>query len=402
MDYSYIAYTKDRKLVKGKIAAGNEQEANNLLGYGGYQVVNLKAYQPFLDIKKLNFSFTKVSTREMLMFSRQLALLIQSGVDVVNALELLGKQMNNRLFKKVIADVVADVREGKSLSVALGNHPEVFPRVYFRAIAAGEQAGTLDEILRQMAEFLERSEEAKKKLKSALSYPIFVLLVAVVVVIILTVFVLPTFIDMFNSIGSQLPFVTRLLVMLSEFMTHYGLYAILALVVAAVIGYFYTRTERGKYQLDKLVLRLPVIGNIMQLNELSYCCRIMSMLFRVGLPPAEIMNMAVQGTNNKIMAESLAGVQEEMLRGEGLSRPMSRRKIFLPLMVQMASVGEETGNLPNSMDTVARTYEMDADERTKAAIGLIQPVMTLVIGAVVVFIAVAMVSAIFGIYQEYK
>lgn len=402
MDYAYIAYTKDRKLVRGKIAAKNEQEAASLLGYGGYQVVNLKASPAFFDFKKLSLSFTRVSSREILMFSRQLALLIQSGVDVVSSLELLQKQMSNRAFYNVIGEVVADVREGKPLSTALGRHPTVFPRMYHRAIAAGEQAGNMDEILRQMADFLERSVEAKKRLRAALTYPVFVMVVAVAVVTILTVFVLPTFIRMFETIGGNLPMATRLLVFLSKFMTSYGLYILLFLLVAAGIGFAYARTPKGKYQWDKLFLRLPVIGNIVQLNELSYCSRIMALLFKVGLPPAEILTMAIQGTSNKIMAESLTGVQEEMIRGEGLSRPMAQRKIFLPLMVQMAGVGEETGSLPGSLETVARTYEMDAEERTRAAIGLVQPVMTLVIGGAVVFVAVALVSAIFGLYSQFN
>ena len=168
----------------------------------------------------------------------------------------------------------------------------------------------------------------------------------------------------------------------------------------AVIGFVYIRTPAGKYQWDKLSLRLPVVGRILLLNELSRCCRTISLLFKVGLPLPEILAMATQGTNNKTMAEALNGVQQDLIRGEGLSKPMTRRSIFLPLMVQMVGVGEETGNLDNTMATVAQSYEVESDDRTEAAVGLIQPVITVVMGLLVAFVAIAMVSAMYGIYGQ--
>ena len=170
--------------------------------------------------------------------------------------------------------------------------------------------------------------------------------------------------------------------------------------MAAVFGFTYIRTPAGKYQWDKLSLRLPIIGRILLLNELSRCCRTISLLFKVGLPLPEILAMASQGTNNKTMAEALNGVQQDLIRGEGLSKPMSRRSIFLPLMVQMVGVGEETGNLDNTMATVALSFEVDADDRTSTAVGLIQPVITIAIGLVVAWIAIALVSAMYGVYGQ--
>jgi type IV pilus assembly protein PilC len=162
----------------------------------------------------------------------------------------------------------------------------------------------------------------------------------------------------------------------------------------------YVRTSKGKYQFDKLVMRLPVIGRIAVLNELSRFGRTMALLFKVGLPLPEIMSLVVQNTGNTVVAEALAGVQRDLMRGEGLSKPMGKRALFLPLMVQMVSVGEETGNLDATLSTVAETYEIEADDRTSAAISMIQPAMTVVIGVVIAFIALTMVTAMYSLYGQ--
>ncbi len=400
MDYAYVAYNKERRLVRGKVSAPNEQTAANILNYGGYQVVNLKATPPLIDIGRLMAYFSPVSPRDILMLSRQLALLISSGIDIVASLELLQGQATNHTLKSAIGEIVTDLRNGKSLSTALSRHPSIFPAMYYRSIAAGEQGGSLDVILRQMADFLERTITTRKNVQGAMAYPAFLLIGSIIVVLILATFVLPSFTTLFESFGAKLPATTRILLDLVGWFGHYGVYVIAMVVAAVIAGYIYIRTPVGKYQWDRLSFSLPVLGRINLLNELSYCCRIVALLFRVGLPLPEILNLAIHGTTNKFMAEALTGVHRELVRGEGLSRPMSHRKVFLPLMVQMIAVGEETGRLDTSLITVAESYEMEAEDRTRLAIGLIQPTMTIVIGGVVTFVAVSLVSAMHGMYGQ--
>jgi type IV pilus assembly protein PilC len=251
-----------------------------------------------------------------------------------------------------------------------------------------------------MADYIERIVIVEKKIKNAMTYPLVVAFVAILVVGILVTFVLPTFAGLFGAFGGEMPLATRALIAMTDWLSRFGVYLLGVFIVAAIFGFSYVRTPAGKYQWDKLSLRLPIIGRILLLNELSRCCRTISLLFKVGLPLPEILSMATQGTNNKIMAEALNGVQQDLIRGEGLSKPMSRRSVFLPLMVQMVGVGEETGNLDNTMATVAESFEVDADDRTNAAVGLIQPVITILIGLVVAWIAIAMVSAMYGIYGQ--
>ena len=404
MDYRYVAYTEDRRVVRGKISATSEETATNLLSFSGYHVVSLK---PVASAFKFNtgkllggLSFSRVKPAELVLFSRQLALLLESGSDIVGSLELLRDQVANPTLKKTISGLATDIRGGSSLSAAMSRYPKVFPEIYHRTMAAGEQSGNLEAVLRQMADHLEKKIITEKKIRGALSYPIMMVVVAVVAVIILTTFVLPKFADMYSSFGVELPLPTRILISVSQWATHYGLYVILVILALAGIGYAYLRTSAGKYQWHKLLLGLPVVGRIVLLTELSRCCRTMSLLYRVGLPLPEIMALAIRVSGNKLMAEALTGVREELIQGEGLSKPMARRKLFLPLMVQMVGVGEETGHLDNSLNTVADSYEVEADDRTSSAVGLIQPIMTIAIAVVVGFIALAMVLAMYSIYGQ--
>lgn len=400
MEFQYIAYTSDRKLVKGKLSATDEGAAASLLNYGGYQLVSLKTITPFLNLGSVTGRFSKVKPREIIMFSRQLALLLESGTDIVTALELLQSQSTNRGFKAIIGRVASDIRGGSSLSTALSKHPQAFPEIYHRTIAAGEQGGNMEIVLRQMADYMEKGVLTEKKVKNALKYPMGLAIVAVVVVIILVVFVMPTFIDLYGAFGVELPAATRILLDVSAWLLDYGLFIILAAVAVIIVGYLYRRSPAGRYQWDKLMLSLPVIGRINILNELSRACRTMALLFKVGLPLPEIMSMVIHGSNNKVMVESLTEVQQELIRGQGLSKPMSRNKLFLPLMVQMVGVGEETGNLDSTLNTVAQSYEVESDDRTSSAVGLIQPAMIIGIAVIIGFIAVSLISAMYSIYGQ--
>jgi len=400
MDFTYVAYGKDKKLVKGKLTATSEAVAVKLLNYGGFQVLSVKQVVPFLNLGRLSGLFEKVEPKEVSMFSRQLALLLESGTDIVASLELLQNQVTKRSLKRIIGEVVADIRGGSSLSAAMKKHHRVFPQIYARAIAAGERGGNLEIVLRQMAEFVERRILTEKRIKNALTYPVVVVVVAILVIAVMVAFVLPTFTELYSSFGSDLPLITSIFLSIANWFIDYGLYLLLGLAAVVILVLLYARTPTGGYQWSKLSLRLPVIGRILILSELARACRTISMLFHIGLPLPEVMAMASQGTSNKVVAEAMEEVRRELILGQGLSKPMSRNPLFLPLMVQMAGVGEGTGNLDQTLTTVAESYEMEADDRTSAAVGMIQPIMTVTIGLIVGFIALSLVSAMYSLYGQ--
>ncbi len=400
MDYHYVACSEDNRLVKGRLSAGNEEAAKDMLAYSGYRVLSLKEVTPFFPAQKLTARLSPINPREIVMFSRQLALLLQSGTDVVASLELLQAQVANRTLKKIIAAVVSDVRAGSPLSEALSKHPRAFPPIYHRLVAVGERTGNLEAVLRRAADYIERVATTQKSVKSALVYPAILCLVTIIVIGILVTFVLPAFGSLYASFGVQLPAATRALLAATDWLHHYGLWLLLGIVAVIAAGYAYTKTPAGRYQWGKLALTLPKIGHINLLNELSRCCRSMSLLYGSGLPLPEIMTLVIQGTNNKAMAKALTEVQQAMIAGAGLSGPMTKNKFFMPLMVQMTAVGEETGNLDDTLATVAESYETEADDKTKAMVALITPAMTVFIGLIIGFIVLSLVSAMYSIYGQ--
>jgi type IV pilus assembly protein PilC len=373
-----------------------------MLALAGYRVVTLKTVTPFFPTffptAKISALFARINPNEVIMSTRQLAMLIESGTDVVASLELLQAQTTNRNFKKIIGEIVSDIRAGIPLSQAMRKHPRAFPPAYHRLVAIGERTGNLEAVLRRAADYMERIVTTQKNVRNALIYPAFVFVIAVIVIIVMLTFVFPVFAGLYRSFDVQLPAITRVFIAASDWVRSYGLYLLLGIVVAIVAAYLYTRTPRGKYQWGKLLLTLPQIGRINLLNELSRCCRSIALLYGSGLALPEIVTLVTESTNNKAMQESLTNVRQSMIAGEGLSAPMKRDKLFLPLMVQMTAVGEATGNLDNTLTAAAEAYEAEADDKTKTMISLITPAMTLIIGAIVALLALTLFSTLYSIY----
>jgi type IV pilus assembly protein PilC len=388
MEYRYLGYNEERQIVKGRVTAAGEEAAMDMLANIGYKVVNLKPVTSFLPDMGQLFK-GKVKQAELITFSRQLALLIESGVGIVQSLELLQAQTNNKEFKRVLIEVVTELRSGSSFSVALSKYPHVFSSIYSKMVGVGEQTGGLEGVLRNLADYIERESGAMKKLKTALTYPSIVLGLSVVVGVILVVVVLPPIVNMFSSLGGELPLPTRMLLWTVDVMDQYGLFILISVLGIGIVGFMYSRSESGRYLKDKLMLRLPILGKVTLLAELSRSCRSLSLLFKAGLPLPEVMTLTSDATGNRVIANAFDGVEQDMLRGEGLSKPLRRRKVFLPLMVEMAKVGEETGNLDEVLIVVAQNYEIEADSRVQTILSMIEPAMTVMVGLGVGFLALS-------------
>lgn len=388
MEYKYLGYNDEMQIIKGRISAIGEQAALDMLGNIGYRIVNLKPITSFLPDTGTLFK-ARVKQAELTTFSRQLALLIESGVGIVHSLELLQVQTNNKEFKRVLIEVVSELRGGSSFSAALSKYPHVFSTIYSKMVGVGEQTGGLESVLRNLADFIERESGAIKKLKTALTYPCIVLGLSVVVGFILITVVLPPIVGMFSSLGGELPIPTKILLWLVDTMSQYGLFLFIILIGTGLVGFMYSRTPSGRLLKDKIMLKLPVIGKVVVLGELSRSCRSLSLLFKAGLPLPEVMTLTAQASGNRIIASALNEVEQDMLNGEGLSRPLRRRKVFLPLMVEMTKVGEETGNLDEVLIVVAQNYEIEADSRVQTILSMVEPAMTVMVGLGVGFLALS-------------
>lgn len=400
MLYQYIACSESGEIVKGKITAISEEAISEMLSYAGYRLINLRPFVPFLSLGKLTAQFFPVKPGEVLMLFRQLALLIESGVNIVTSLELLKEQITNRTLKKVVTEVISDIRAGNQLSVAMSRHPEVFSPLSCRSLSIGEQTGGLEMMLRQVADYTEKEIVTRKGIKGALMYPAIALIVTAVVVGVLMFFVLPAFAGFYADLGAKLPAITSVMLSASVILKKYYLQMLLGIFGLIAISLIYLRTADGKYNLDKIMLRIPILGKVRHLNELARCSRSISLLYTAGLPLTEIMPLVIQGCSNRVMAQALYSVQTEMLKGEGLAKPMSNNRLFLPMMVQMVKVGEETGSLDTSLQAVAQNYEVEAQDKTKSLISMIQPVMTIFIAGIVGIIALSMVSAMYSMYGQ--
>ncbi len=395
MQFTYVGYTRDKQLIKGTISAVDEATAQDMLSNIGYKLVSLKVITPFLpDLS--NFFQGNVKSSEMILFSKQLALLLESGLGIVQSLELLQAQVNDAVLRKSLIQVITDLRSGSALSVALSKHPHVFSRIYQKMVAVGEQTGGLEGVLRSLAIYAERQNATISKLKTALTYPAIVVCVGILVGILMTTVVLPPIVNMFTQLGGELPITTKLLLAVVGFMNSYGLYVSIALLALVLLAYLYSKSVSGRYYRDLLMLKLPVVGRLYLLTELARCSRNMSLLFRAGLPLPEIMTLTAQSSGNVVVTLALNAVEKDMLKGEGLSAPMRKRKVFLPLMVEMVKVGEATGTLDNTLITVAENYEMEADGRTQTLVSMIEPIMTIIIGIAVGFLALSIFMPLYS------
>jgi type IV pilus assembly protein PilC len=370
------------------------------LAYAGYRVISLKPRAQPLSLGELTARFSRIKPAEVILFYRQLALLLEAGINIITALELLRGETSKRYLKKILGQVISELRSGNQLSAALAKYPKTFYPIHCRLLSVGERTGNPETMLRQIADYLERHVTMTKRIKGALRYPIIVGAVAVVVVVLLITFVFPAFESLYSSLGTELPAVSKMVFGFIGRLRGWGMYILLAALAVVGVLLVYMKSASGKYQMHRLLLKLPLVGRVMHLNQLASCCRNISLLYDAGLPLTEIMPQVIQACGNSAMAKALTDVQQDMIQGEGLSKPMEKNSIFLPMMVQMVKVGEETGNLNVSLSAAAQSYETEAEDRTSSLISFIQPAMTGVIGLIVAFIAISLFSAIYSIYGQ--
>ncbi len=396
ISYRYVAATSQGKLVKGTIKAVNEISAERLLVEQGYHPISLEVAPSMFSLEEALPTLFRVKPRDVIIFSRQLATLLRSGISLLPALEILqGQVTTSRAFKRILGAITEDLRSGSSFSQAISKHPKAFGDIYSRTIAVGEKSGNLEMVLHRMADYYEKQGAIAKKIGGALAYPIMVLGVGVVVVIVLMVVVMPQLLGMFTSMNVELPLPTRILIGITNVFTNYQLHLLIAGVLLAILVLWLVKQPSGRRLLDRLRLTVPIIGPPTLMGELARFSRTTSVLVSAGLNLQEIMEMIPQSSNNKVIRDALNQVNEGLLLGEGLSVPMSRIDIFPPLLVQMVAVGEESNTLDFTLGVVADFYEATAEEKTSAMVGMIGPISTIVIALLVGFIALSVLMPMY-------
>ena len=344
----------------------------------------------------------KVKLKELAVFSRQFSTMISSGLSLLRSLNILAEQTESKSLSKVVTEVRKDVESGTALSVALARHPKVFSRLYVAMIRAGETGGVLDTVLVQLAETLEKQVHLKQKIKSAMTYPVVVFVMVILIVAAMLIFIVPTFTNLYADLGGTLPVPTRILIAASKIVSKFAP-ILLGLGIAGAWGFRrYVATERGRYLLDVVLLRAPVFGPLVHKVALTRFSRTLAVLMRSGVPILQALEIVSETVGNKVLGRAVLDVQRSVKEGESIAKPLSSHKVFPPMVVQMLAVGEETGALDTMLSKVADFYDQEVEATVEALTSLIEPLLIAFMGSAVGGMVVSLYLPMFQIINLIK
>ncbi|MBT8094244.1 MAG: type II secretion system F family protein [Gammaproteobacteria bacterium] len=382
---------RNGKKVKGKSVANDEAAVRADLRRQGVVPTRIRKQR-----KSMFAAGGKIATGDIAIFSRQLATMLAAGIPLVQAFEIVSNGHENAAMQKLILGIKGDVEGGTSLAEALAKQPLYFDDLFVNLVEAGEQAGALEALLDKVATYKEKTEALKKKIKKALTYPAAVLVVAFVVTTILLIFVIPSFEDLFQGFGADLPTFTRMVIDLSSFVRTQG--AIIAILIGAAIGsffYFKKRSRAFRHFLDRLTLKIPVIGTIMMKASIARYARTLSTMFAAGVPLVEAMDSVAGATGNIIYEQGVLQIRDEVATGQRLQQAMENTDLFPNMVIQMIAVGEESGSLDEMSAKVADFYEEEVDNAVDNLSSLLEPMIMAILGVLVGGLVVAMYLPIF-------
>jgi type IV pilus assembly protein PilC len=393
--YSWEGKTSKGAIKKGEIEAPSEAAVRIQLRQQNIIPTKISSKKKDLNIG-LPFLKKKVKQRAIAIFTRQLATMIDAGLPLVQSLEILSSQQDNKVFKEIIREIKEDVEAGSTFAGALKKHSIAFNELYTNLVVAGEEGGILDTILNRLAAYIEKAEALKKKVKSALIYPTTIFVVAVGVVMILMIFVIPVFESMFKSAGSSLPLPTQITVMVSNFVKN--VYYIL--IPGMIVGFFllkkYYQTEKGKTVIDRLLLKLPVFGSLFQKIAVARFSRTLGTLVSSGVPILDGLNIVSRTSGNKIIEAAIINARASIREGETIAEPLGRSGHFPPMVIQMISVGESTGALDAMLSKIADFYEDEVDVAVGNLTALLEPFLMMFLGVVIGGVVISMYLPIFN------
>lgn len=381
--YAYTGRSRTGKTVKGVIVAENEAAARQQLREQGNIVTSLKAVREptVLFQRKI-----KLKAKHLALFCRQFSIMLSTGVSLVKALEVLEGQAEEPAFAKVLQTVRLDVASGTAFTKALEKHKEVFPNVFIHLVEAGELAGAMPEVLERLALYYEREDELRKKVSEALMYPTIISVVSVAMVLVLLFVVLPMLVSNFASFGVQTPPITMAVLNARDWMVERW-YVVLAIIIALMLAYrYWVRTKPGRYIRDSILLKLPVLGELQKMVIFSRFCRTLALLLNSGIAMLPTLQILERLMDNAVIKRAVQGATRGVERGEGISPSLGEFKAFPNMLVQMVSVGEETGNLETVLVQLADYYDREVNFSIASFTKLLEPVIMLVLAVVVLFI----------------
>lgn len=393
--YNYKAMDKNGKTKKGLIEAISLDKAKEKLKSEGLIVQDVKEQ----GASKLSGRGKKVKDKDLAVFCKQFASVLNAGVTIISALEMMSEQLDNKTLQRALQEAQAYVQKGGTLADAFKLNPKVFPPIMINMTAAGEMSGNLEICFERLTTHFETANALKSKVKGAVTYPIVILIVVVAVVAVLLVGVIPQFSQMFNDLGSDLPAATQMLVNLSEFLQHK--WYILVIVIAAIVFGLkaFGKTEAGSLMYAKIGMKFPLFGNLTIKSAAATFSRTMSTLMASGISLIDAVEQVAKMINNRIIREALLDAKVQISKGVPLSKPLRDCGIFPPMLPQMTRIGEETGNIEDMMDKVADYYEMEVNDATDALTAAMEPLIIVIMGVVVGGIVMAIYSPMLSMYD---
>ncbi|MEH2325956.1 MAG: type II secretion system F family protein [Nostoc sp.] len=403
---TYVARVRDSqgKSRTEKITAESLVQARTNLREQGFVVQELKQFQGFLpsfDLKKIQNSFVKVSVKDKAVFSRQFAVLMNAGVAIVRSLGVLSEQCSNTKLKQALIEISNDVQSGMNLSESMRKHPDCFDGLYVSMIQAGEVGGVLDEVLNRLAKLLEDVARLQNQIKSALSYPSVVGFIALAIFLGMTIFLIPVFAKIFTEIGTTLPPLTQFLMDASLFLRSPKVFILIAALIGAKIAYSqYSKTPIGRLTIDRLSLKLPLFGDLIQKSAVARFSRTFGSLTRSGVPILTCLEIVRDTSGNVVIANAIDAARIEIQQGGMISIALQKDSVFPAMAIQMISIGEETGELDGMLMKVADFYEDEVEQAVKGMTSILEPVMIVFVGGMVGTILLAMYLPMFKVFEK--
>lgn len=395
--FRYEATRDDGSVVTGVVKSDTIGGARNALLSKG---IDAEVVEEKTGILQFEITKERVPRTELMHLSRQLAAFLRSGIPVLEAIEVLRDGADNKTLRRVLGETGEALRGGETFLSAISAHPEVYPDFYRGMVGAAELTGQLDAVLDQLSHYIERDVEARRKIRSALAYPLVIAGMSVVTVVVLTAFVLPRFKSFFSSLNTKLPLPTRMLLAVTDFLGTWW-WAMLAGIALFVLGGFLVRrSEGGRARIDAALLKLPVLGQTVKFAVIERFCRVMASMVQAGVPLPDAMIVAGNSVNNAVYRRALSGARDAMIRGEGIARPIAATNLFPVAAVQMFRVGENTGSLDQQLGTSAEFFEQELDYKIKKLTTLFEPAVIILMGLIVGFVAIALVSAMYGVFRS--
>lgn len=392
--FIWEAVTKKDEVKKGEMEAVDEITVRGLLRRQGFKSIEVKP-KPKDLLEYLPFLQEKVKEKNVVVFCRIFSTMINAGLPLIQCLDLLAQQEQNKSFSKVIRSIKEDIEGGTSLTNALKKYPDIFDELFVNLIAAGEAGGILDVILERLSNYMEKAMKLKARVKGAMTYPAAVLVISLSVVALLLLKVIPVFKQMFEGMGGELPALTQALITASEFTKSYFLFMIAILVVIYIAFVRFYKTEKGRWTIDSLILKSPVFGELLKKVAVAKFSRTLSTMMSSGVPILEGLSIVSKTSGNVVIEKALMDTRQSISEGQSIAEPLTKTGIFPPMVVQMIAVGEATGALDSMLSKIANFYDDEVDVAVDAMTALLEPVMMVFLGGVVGGMIVAMYLPIF-------